>query len=255
MIDLHSHVLPGIDDGPDTIEDSLTLARAVAQSGVHTLVATPHVSWRYPNDADTIACLVVELSARVRAEGIPLEIRPGAEIAMTRAAEIEPTQLPRLSLGGGSWLLVECPFTPVATGMGALVHDLQRRGHRILLAHPERCPAFQRDRAALEAMVRGGALTSITAGSLVGRFGSEVRRFALELVREELIHNVTSDAHDPVRRPPGIHDELEQAGLGSLSEWLTCQVPAAILDGGEIPPRPEVALSLKRASRWRLSFR
>jgi protein-tyrosine phosphatase len=255
MIDLHSHVLPGIDDGPDTIEDSLTLARAVAQSGVRTLVATPHVSWRYPNDADTIARLVMELNARVQAEGIPLEIQPGAEIAMTRAAEIEPAQLPRLGLGGGSWLLVECPFTPVATGMGALVHDLQRRGHRILLAHPERCPAFQRDRAALEAMVRGGALTSITAGSLVGRFGSEVRRFALELVHEELIHNVTSDTHDPLRRPPGIHDELEQAGLGPLSEWLTYQVPAAILDGSEIPPRPEVVLSLKRASRWRLSFR
>jgi protein-tyrosine phosphatase len=255
VIDLHSHVLPGIDDGPETIEDSLTLARAVAQSGVHTIVATPHVSWRYPNEADTIARLVVELNARIREQGIPLEVRPGAEIAMTRAAEIEPAQLSRLRLGGGPWLLVECPFTPVATGMDALVHDLKRRGHRILLAHPERCPAFHRDRAALESMVRAGALASITAGSLVGRFGGEVRRFALALVHDELVHNVTSDTHDPVRRPPGIHDELEQSGLGPLSDWLTLQVPAAILDGGDIPPRPELVLPLKRASRWRLSFR
>ncbi len=255
VIDLHSHVLPGIDDGPDTIEGSLALARAVAQSGVTTLVATPHVSWSYPNDPDTIVRLAGELNAQVQAEGIPLEIRPGAEIAMTRAAEIDPEQLPRLSLGGGPWLLVECPFTPVATGMDALVLDLQHRGHRVVLAHPERCPAFHRDRIALETMVRAGALASITAGSLVGRFGGQVQRFALQLVRDELVHNVASDTHDLVRRPPGIRDELEQAGLGPLADWLTSQVPRAVLDGGRIPPRPGIALPVKRASRWRLSFR
>jgi protein-tyrosine phosphatase len=255
VIDLHSHVLPGIDDGPEPIEGSLALARAVAQSGVRTLMATPHVSWRYPNDAETIARLVAELNARIETEGIPLEIRAGAEIAMTRAAEIEPAQLPRLSLGGGPWLLIECPFTPVATGMDALVYDLQRHGHRVVLAHPERCPAFHRDRAALEAMVRGGALASITAGSLVGSFGGTTQRFAMQLVQDELVHNVASDTHDTVRRPPGIRAELEQAGLGALADWLTVEVPGAILDGGAIPPRPAVGLPLKRASRWRLSFR
>jgi protein-tyrosine phosphatase len=255
MIDLHSHVLPGIDDGPDTIEGSLALARAVAHSGVRTLVATPHVSWRYPNEAAPIAHLVDELNARLRAEDVPLDIQPGAEIAMTRAAEIEPAQLPRLSLGGGPWLLVECPFTPVATGMDALVHDLQRRDHRVVLAHPERCPAFHRERAPLEAMVRAGALSSITAGSLVGRFGGQVQRFALQLVQDELVHNVASDTHDPLRRPPGIREELAQAGLQPLAEWLACEVPAAILAGEDIPRRPEVSLPLKRASRWRLSFR
>ena len=78
--------------------------------------------------------------------------------------------------------------------------------------------------------------------SLVGRFGGEVRRFALKMVREELIHNVTSDTHDPVRRPPGTAAELRTAGLGPLEDWLTEEVPTAILDGGEIPPRPEVEL-------------
>lgn len=239
VIDLHSHVLPGIDDGPETIEGSLALARAVADSGVRTLMATPHVSWRYPNAAGTIAPLVAEVNARVQAEGIELEIRAGAEIAMTRAAELDPDELSRLTLGGGEWLLIECPFTPVATGMDALVLDLQRRGHRVVLAHPERCPAFHRDRRPLEMLVRGGVLTLITAGSLVGRFSGEVQRFAMQLVREDLVHNVASDTHDTGRRPPGLVSELEQAGLGALSEWLTQSVPAAILDGGPIPPRPE----------------
>jgi protein-tyrosine phosphatase len=255
VIDIHSHVLPGIDDGPATIEESIALARAVAHSGVRTLVATPHVSWRHPNDSATIAPLVAELNDRLRTEGIALEIRAGAEIAMTRAAELDPAELARLTLGGGEWLLVECPFTPVATGMDALVFDLQRRGHRVVLAHPERCPAFHRDRRPLELLVHGGVLTSITAGSLVGRFGGVVQRFAMQLVRDELVHNVASDAHDTERRPPGMREELEQAGLGELCEWLTCDVPSAILDGGPVPPRPEMAVPLKRASRWRSPFR
>ncbi|MFI5009614.1 MAG: tyrosine-protein phosphatase [Solirubrobacterales bacterium] len=250
MIDLHCHVLPGIDDGPETIEGSLALARAAVQSGTTTLVATPHVSWRYPNEAIAIARLVDELNARLRAEEIPLRIRPGAEIAMTRAAELEPAELERLRLGGGQWLLVECPFTPVATGMDALVLDLQRHGHRVVLAHPERCPAFHRDRRPLETLVREGALASITAGSLAGSFGGEVQRFAKQLVRDELVHNVASDTHDLQRRPPGMRAELQAAGLQELANWLTYEVPAAVLDGKEIPPRPAAALANPRRA-WR----
>lgn len=249
MIHLHCHVLPSIDDGPATMEASVALVRAAAATGARTLVATPHVSWHYPNDADTIARLLDELRAHLAAEEVSLEVRPGAEIAMTHLADIDPTQLPRLGLGGGPWLLVEPPFTPVASNLDAILLDLQRRGHRVLLAHPERCPAFHRDPRMLESLVRAGVLTSITAGSLVGRFGGEVRRFALELARAGMVHNVASDAHDLARRQPGIATELEQAGLGPLTEWLTQTVPAAILDGGEIPSRPAIALSDGQPSR------
>ncbi len=252
MIDIHSHVLPGIDDGPAGIAGSLELARAVAGSGVQTLLATPHVSWRYPNDAATIAPLVAEVNALLHAEGVALEIRAGAEVAMTRAAELDPAELSRLTLGGGEWLLIECPFTPVATGMDALVLDLQRRGHRVVLAHPERCPAFHRDRRPLEMLVHGGVLTSITAGSLVGRFGSTVQRFSMQLVRDELVHNVASDTHDTERRPPGMLAELQEAGLGAIADWLTSDVPGAILDGGPIPPRP--AFAPPSAKRGRLPW-
>ena len=244
VIDLHCHVLPGIDDGPETIEGSVALARAAAATGTRTLVATPHVSWNYPNDADTIARLVGELSARLATEEVALEVRPGAEIAMTRLADIEPAQLERLGLGGGPWLLIEPPFTLVSNNLDAILLDLKQRDHRILLAHPERCPAFHRDQRMLETLINAGVLTSITAGSLVGRFGGKVRRFALELARAGMIHNVASDAHDLARRQPGIAAELEQAGLGPLTDWLTQTVPAAILSGEErIPPRPPVAAS------------
>ena len=242
MIDLHSHVLPGIDDGPETIEGSLELARAAVAAGTRVIVATPHVSWTYPNDADTIAPLVDQLNARLDAEGVELEVLAGAELAMTRLVDLRADELSRLSFGGGRWLLVEPPFAPTVPGLDKLVFDLQRQGHGVLIAHPERCPAFHRDPEMLREFVEQGILTSITAGSLVGRFGGEVRRFALMLAREDLIHNVASDAHDPVRRPPGMAAELRAAGLEPLGDWLTEQVPAAILGGEEIPPRPAVGL-------------
>ncbi len=253
MIDLHCHVLPGIDDGPATIEDSLELARAAAAAGTRVIVATPHVSWRYPNEPGTIARLVDELNARLSSEAIELQVRPGAELAMSRIADTDRTQLERLTLGGGGWLLVEPPFVPTAYGLDPIVFELQRQGYRVILAHPERCAAFHRDPRMLASMAGAGVLTSITAGSLVGRFGAPARRFALRLVDEGMVHNVASDAHDEIRRPPGVVMELEQAGLAPLAEWLTQSVPAAILGGGEIPRRPAVepvGIGHKRL-RWR----
>lgn len=253
VIDLHCHVLAGIDDGPQTINDSVALASAAANLGTRTLVATPHVSWRYPNDPDTIARLVEELNARLAAEGVALEVIPGAEIAVAHVDDLEPASLWRLGLGDGKWLLLEPPFTSIATGMRSILLDLEDRGHHVILAHPERCPAFQRDPPLLESLVRGGILTSITAGSLVGKFGGEVRRFALRLVRDGLVHNVASDAHGHLQRTPGITAELGRAGLGPLTDWLTHAVPEAILGGGEIPTRPAVVLpelETARRSWW-----
>lgn len=238
MIDLHCHVLPGIDDGPRTIEGSVALARAAAAAGTRTIVATPHVSVRYPNDAATIAQLVDELNERLAAEGVAVEVCAGAEIAEGKVAEIEPEQLGSLRLGHGGWLLIEPPFRPTAPALVALVDDLQGQGHGVVLAHPERCPAFHRDPAMLESLVRAGALTSVTAGSLAGRFGGDVRSFALDLADAEMLHNVASDAHDLDRRPPGIAAQLEHAGLGDLAGWLTQEVPGAILAGAQIPRRP-----------------
>ncbi len=262
MIDLHTHVLPGIDDGPATSAGSLAIARLAAAGGTHVLVATPHVSWRYRNDAATIAERVGELNERLAAEevrtadGRVLEVRPGAEIALTLIAELAPAELELLTLGGGEWLLVEPPFTPVAPNLGAILLELladlrSDGGYRIVLAHPERCPAFQRDPPMLERLVRAGMLTSVTAGSLGGRFGGEARRLALALAREGLLHNVASDTHDPVNRTPEIPAELERAGLAPLAQWLTVEVPAAILDGGEIPPRPAGAGVGLAQRRWR----
>lgn len=228
------------------------LARAAARAGTHTIVATPHVSWRYRNGALQIEGIVRELNDRLNADRVALDIRPGAEVAATNIPEADPADLPHLSLGGGPWLLLEPPFTPVVTGLDDIVYSLMRRGHSIVIAHPERCAGLHRDPEMLASLVRAGALTSITAGSLTGRFGTHVRRFAMQLFGEGLAHNVASDAHDTMQRPPGMAAEIEQAGLSELREWLTELVPAAILTGDPIPARPALRPPRRRGLVARL---
>jgi protein-tyrosine phosphatase len=172
-----------------------------------------------------------------------VNVLAGAEIAITHVSDLGPDELAALALGKGPWLLIEPPFTSVAIGLDTLIWELQDRGHRVVLAHPERCTAFHRDPAMLGTLVDSGVLTSVTAGAFVGRFGDRVRRFAHSLAEAEMLHNVSSDAHDAHRRPPGMSAELEQCGLGPLREWLTETVPAAIIAGEEsIPRRPAVAV-------------
>jgi protein-tyrosine phosphatase len=178
VIDLHCHLLPGIDDGPATLEGSVAIARAAAAKGTRTIVATPHVSARYPNAAGAISRLAEEVARRLADEHIELAVHPGAEIAMDRTVDLSAEELDRLTLGKGPWLLVESPFSPMTVGIDLLLSGLLRRGHHIVLAHPERCPAFHRDPELLRRLVQEGLLVSVTAGSLVGQFGNQAKRSA-----------------------------------------------------------------------------
>jgi protein-tyrosine phosphatase len=243
VIDLHTHVLPGIDDGPPTVEGSLELARAAAAAGTTTLVATPHIAWDLPNDGASVARDVARLQPALDDAGIDVTIRTGGELVITKALDLPDEELAALRLGGGDWLLAECPLGGSASGFETLLHQLQARGHRIVLAHPERSPALQRRPELVEELVGAGMLSSITAGSLRGDFGSTVKAFAFELLERDLVHNVASDAHDARRRRPGIADGIEAAaqeldGVEERAQWLTVDVPRAVLDGGRVPPAP-----------------
>jgi protein-tyrosine phosphatase len=239
VIDLHFHILPGFDDGPRDLDAAVALARAAASGGVDTVVATPHVSWSWQNSASRIAESVRRLDAHLADLSIPVRVRTGAEIALTRASDLADLELRGLALGGGPWLLIEPPHSSASAGLEGVLLHLQQRGHRIVLAHVERCPPFINDVEMLERLVAGGMIASLTAGSLVGRFGGTVQRFAHGLVSRGLIGNVASDAHDCQRRPPGLYEELTSAGLDEQIPWLTEDVPEAILSGSEIPPAPE----------------
>jgi len=262
VIDLHCHVLPGIDDGPATLEESLALARAARTAGITTLVATSHVSRDYPNTAESIAQGVRTVNAALQEAGIDVEVVAGAEVALPWGIELDPAELRALRLGGGPWLLAECPLSSGVGDLAPLLHALQAAGHRIVLAHPERSPVLQRDPARVRELVDAGMLCSITAGSLVGQFGRQVQEATLRLVDQGLVHNVTSDAHDAVGRPPGLRAPLLAAAvqapvLAARLEWLTWEVPRAILDGESPPPPPRAphAPRAPRTRRWRWPVR
>jgi protein-tyrosine phosphatase len=243
MIDLHSHILPGLDDGPATMEGSLELARAAVDAGTRTILATPHINDDAGIEPARIAAGIDELRSALADAAIPLEVLPGGEIAIWRLIDLDEETLRALALGDGPYLLVESPFSPVVGDFEPMVLDLHARGHRVLLAHPERCPAFQRDPMRLERLVTAGVLVQVTAGSMAGAFGSTVRRFTAGLLRDGLVHVVASDAHDPVRRPPGLTAgfpalERELPGISELQAYLTEGVPRAVLDGEPLPERP-----------------
>ena len=252
MIDLHCHILPGIDDGPLTMEGSLALASAASAGATHTIVATPHVSWAWPqNDAATIATGVRALNDALRQAGIAVDVIAGAEVALSRAADLTFPELEALRLGGGPRLLVECPLTAEAPGFEQGLATLQSQGHRILLAHPERSPAIQRNPRFLASLVDRGMLTSVTASAFTGRFGRTVQRFAFDLVQRGLAHDVASDAHDAVRRPPALATVLEEAGLEQHAARLAEAAPEAILRGAPVPTAPVLTRAGLRARLFR----
>lgn len=237
VIDLHCHLLPGIDDGPDDLGGTLAMAQQHVKAGVELVAATPHVSWDMPNDAATIEQRLADVRVALAVAQIPLEVVRGAEIDVHEAMRYSDEQLRALALGGGPWLLIEAPLRP-GVALMPVVRTLLSRGHRVLIAHPERSPLLQRDPAALRSLVDAGAATQITAASFAGSFGRTVRDYADQMLEAGLVHSVASDAHDALRRPPGIAEPLAAAGLAELTPLLAEEVPAAILAGDPLPPVP-----------------
>jgi protein-tyrosine phosphatase len=243
VIDLHCHLLPGLDDGPTSIPEALAMARVAAASGTTTIVATPHIDHRWGVRPHDLPRRGAALSEALRDEGIELELRTSGEIAISRLADLSSDELDRLRLGDGRHLLVESPLSPTDPDFDVLLLKVQERGEPIVLAHPERCPLFQREPERLARCVEAGMLCSITAGSLRGDFGERVRRFSLEILSEGLVHDLASDAHDHHSRTPSLAGAVEQAedelpGVSAQADWLTRVAPAAILAGKRPPPPP-----------------
>jgi protein-tyrosine phosphatase len=249
MIDLHAHILPGIDDGPPTVDGAIEMARVAVAAGTRAIATTSHVGYVYRVEPADIVRARTALAARLAEEGVELELLAGGEIAPDRLPDLDDGALRALALGGGPYVLFECPFAPVGAGMGLMAADLQQRGFGVLLAHPERSPSFQRDLGLLSGMVERGALAQITTGSLAGGFGDTPRRAAIAMLRAGLVHVLSSDAHDPYRRAPDLRaagDVLDEAQRA----WMTTAAPEAIVAGRPLPPRPE--LPRARGMRARL---
>ena len=240
MIDLHSHILPGIDDGADSLETSLEMARAAVEDGITALAATPHVRSDWPTPAEEMERLVGELRAALAEAAIPLELLTGGEIAFEMIAELDDETLRRFGLAGNpAYLLLELPHYGWPATLDHVVFDLQIRGFTIVLAHPERSLEVQGEPERLGRLIEKGVLVQITAASVDGRLGATARKTAHRLIDRGLAHMLASDAHAPWLRAIGLSHAAEAVGNKALARWLTEEVPGAIVADAPLPPRPD----------------
>ncbi len=244
MVDIHSHILPGIDDGAKDLEESLELCRIAVEDGIRTIVATPHVmEFRYPNTRDTIEGPFALLAATLARERIPLRLVPGAEVHV--AADL----VPRLRDGdlltyndGRKYMLLEFPFQEVISGTEEIVYRLRLAGITPVIAHPERIGFFMDDLERLHRLIRLGALGQVTGGSLTGSFGERSERAGWKMVERRLVHAVASDGHDARHRRPALREAVASLARRVGEEEarkMSVDVPGAIVQGAEVEiPEP-----------------
>ena len=248
MIDLHSHILAGLDDGAATLEESLAIARASVQDGITMVAATPHVRDDYPTTPDAMEECLEQLRQALRRHEIALDVRGGGEIAIEWIDRLSDADLRRFGLGGNpDYLLIEFPYVGWPLALPQHVFDLASRGITPVIAHPERNGEVQASPERLEPLVRGGALVQVTAASLDGRLGRRPMKTGRKLIQVGLAQLIASDAHSPAIRGSGLAAAADAIGDRTLARWLTYDVPHAMAEQLPLPPRPA------RPERWRQS--
>jgi len=248
MIDLHSHILPGLDDGAQSIDESLEMAHMAARDGTTVLVATPHqFDGIYNVPRAAILEGVRALQKRLNEERIDLRILPGADV------HVEPDLSQRLRNGealaladGDRYLLVEFPSDVVPRALLDVLFDLRAYGLTPIITHPERNFEVQEGPGLMREFIESGSLAQLTAGGVTGRFGERAEQCAHELLRRRLAHLVASDAHSPRHRRPGLSEARETVaellGDGDAQEIFVHR-PEKVLSGETIdvpvPLEPE----------------
>lgn len=250
--EIHFHLLPGLDDGPETMEDTLELARAAAAEGTSAIVATPHVRGDFVTDVSVLPDLVREVQERIDGEALGITVSCGAELGADMVGRLDQTELETVAAGprGRRWLLLETPFGGIGEHFHAAAQELRERGFTVVLAHPERSVTlFDHRSLELRRELSRGSLLQVNGGSLLGHHGPEVKRAALRLVRIGLVGAVASDAHSIRRgRTPllaAARTAMREDGVPARrAEHLTGPAPAQLVAHGvrrHVPRVPAAA--------------
>jgi protein-tyrosine phosphatase len=245
VIDLHCHILPGIDDGAGDEGAAVALAAEAAAAGVETIAATPHLRADHPGVRPLeLAGRTAALQGALDRAGVRVRLVTAGEVDVWWAAGSDEQELRAASYGGaGHDVLAETPYGELPPQFEDLVFRLRVKGYRVLLAHPERSPTFQRDPSRLRALLEQGCLVQVTAGALSAtRRSSRSRRLALRLVREGAAHVIASDTHRAGGDRASLADAVEalSADAPLRARWMVTDVPAAILAGEPLPAPPAV---------------
>ena len=251
MIDLHSHILPGFDDGARNPEETAEMLRLAAENGTTDIVATPHAGTRFPFDPTRAAAAVTELNA---ACGGSPRVHHGCELHLTLEGIEDACRHPALyTIAGRGYLLVEFADRSVPRNMAGVWDRIISAGMRPIIAHPERHPALRERARDFEDWIGQGCLAQVTAQSLLGRFGRSAQAAARDLMDRRWVHVVASDGHDPIHRPPvlsGCREHVEREYGHEVAVRLFEENPHAVLEGRPVCPE---AVPVRRKSwfaRW-----
>jgi protein-tyrosine phosphatase len=235
MIDIHSHILWGLDDGARSLEDSVEMLKLAVEAGTTEIVATPHANYRYPYDQTVIEERIRELAAVT--EGRPL-IHRGCDFHLSfdniQDAVAHPA---RYAINGGPYMLVEFPDTKLR-GFGQALETLLQRGLIPIMTHPERHPDLQQIDRDLLQWIQLGCLVQVTGVSLLGRFGKSAEESAWEMVERSLVHFIASDAHGVKDRTPRLDDAYAAVARrfgAERAEALFVRNPQAVVTGLKLP--------------------
>jgi protein-tyrosine phosphatase len=252
MIDIHSHVLWGVDDGVRTLEESVAILRDAAAAGTTAIVATPHANDEFKFDPDLIGSRIAEL--RGRPERLP-RIYSGCDFHLSASNIEDALRNPaKYTINGKRYLLVEFPDMFISPATEQILALLAGRGMTPVITHPERNPALRRDIARLRGWAERGYLLQVTALSLLDRFGNSARESAWELVESGAAHVVASDAHHPEDRHARLDDAYRAvaARAGEERAEMLCVVnPGAVVEGYEVMPSSPLERPRKWYQLWR----
>ncbi|MDP8263732.1 MAG: CpsB/CapC family capsule biosynthesis tyrosine phosphatase [Candidatus Ancaeobacter aquaticus] len=236
MIDLHSHILPGIDDGAKTIEESLEMGRIAYRDGIRSIVATPHtLNGVYDNSRENIIEAVHVMQGHFKDAGIDITLYPGAEVQLDDqiAHHIESGYLLTLN-DMGKYIFIELPVHVIPQHLDSLFFDLKMKGITPIITHPERNMFIEKDVNILFEFVEKGVLSQITASSLTGEFGSGVKACAKKLLKCKLVHIIATDSHATTHRVPILSEGVKVASqiVGKEdAQSMVIDVPQKVING------------------------
>lgn len=245
MIDLHSHILPGVDDGAQTLEDSIEMAKKAVSQGITHLMCTPHHNnGSYSNPAHQVITRVNQLQAVLDEKDIPLTLLEGQEVRISgsllediRNQEILFTDL------DNTYILIEFPSGDVPEYSEQLFFELMSQGHVPVIVHPERNAVFRKDPNRLIPFLDMGALTQLTAPSIVGVFGKDIQKTARQMLKHNMLYMVASDAHNLRHRTflmKEAYEEIHKIGGIRMVEEMQ-QMAKDLVNGDEVV-RPEFTM-------------
>jgi protein-tyrosine phosphatase len=238
FVDIHCHLLPGLDDGAATVNDALAMAEMAAADGIGTIVATPHQLGNHAqNSGAAIRAAAIQFQQLLDQRHVPLRVLPGADV------RIDPDLVRRIRIGEVVTLadhrrhvLLELPHD-VYVPLDRLLGDLNSAGLVGVLSHPERNRGILNQPGVVRPLVERGCLLQVTAGSLTGAFGQHVQRLSESLVEQGLVHFVSTDAHGVTSRPPVLSQAFQRVtDLAGREAALTlcCRNPARIVSGAAV---------------------